>query len=702
MRTKAFFLASISLIVGVLSSISHGQVTTNITSSGLGTAVSPISSGVVTITGGTRAGTNLFHSFGEFSVGASNTANFLNTPINGTLPFTTNILSRVTGGNPSNIFGTIKTTDFGSANLFLINPAGVVFGPNASLSIGGSFHVSTADYLKLADGVRFNAVPNVAQDALLSTSPVAAFGFLDPNPAAIAIQGSTLQVPDGQTLSVVGGEVTIQGGTLSAPNGRVQVAGAGALTATEGEVSIRDSGGAPEFLLSGFAGTGQVQLVNDPAPVLEGATVLTEGTVSNLDGTFHITLLEIGDTGKLNNVVPLLGPDYIIPGDKGKFGGDLGANWFLTFSQFDLIGGETATFQSPGITINNILSRVIGGQPSVIDGTLNWFPDAALYFLNPAGVSFLATAQLGTDVTGSFHVSTADYLRLGTAGAVGSGIFYADATKLSDSVLTSASPTAFGFTSSTPAPITFENTLLSVPAGQTLSVVGGDITVTGGTLSEPGGQINLVSVASPGEVVLPNFQYGPNVNGESFTSFGTVSLSQGATLDVSDYGFEMDGRAGTVLIRGGQFVFDGSFIFAQTFGNDAGAPTAVDVDVRDNITISGGSAILSFASLDGRSGDITLSSNDLTVTDVSAIITGTFGGTGNAGNILLGTPLRRLGTLTLTNDSQLSSATSGAGRAGDVVVHAALIALDGGALMTTDTSGSGPGGDITLTLGRGV
>src|SRR5437773_1829029 len=86
------------------------------------------------------------------------------------------LLSRVTGGNPSSIFGTIQTTGFGSANLFLLNPAGVLFGPTATLNLGGSFHVSTADYLRLTDGVRFNAIPG-PQDALLSTAPVAAFGF---------------------------------------------------------------------------------------------------------------------------------------------------------------------------------------------------------------------------------------------------------------------------------------------------------------------------------------------------------------------------------------------------------------------------------------------------------------------------------------------------------------------------------------------
>jgi filamentous hemagglutinin family protein len=159
--------------------VAFSQVTPPITSSGLGTQVSsPIVDGGQTqynITGGTRpdGGSNLFHSFGNFNVPTNNTANFLNE----TAQPTSNILGRVTGGNPSNIFGMIQTEGFGNANLFLMNPAGFLFGPNATVNVGGMVAFTSADYLKLADGVRFEAIPG-AQDALLSAFPVAAFGFL--------------------------------------------------------------------------------------------------------------------------------------------------------------------------------------------------------------------------------------------------------------------------------------------------------------------------------------------------------------------------------------------------------------------------------------------------------------------------------------------------------------------------------------------
>jgi filamentous hemagglutinin family protein len=238
-RAASFILGLIFCTSGILVVSDQNvlaQVTTAITPSGLNTHVSAptlLPSGQIThdITGGTRPGngTNLFHSFGDFSVGANNIANFLNET---GLP-TANILGRVTGGNISNIFGTIQTTNFGNANLFLMNPAGFLFGPTATVNVGGMMTFTSADYLRLADGARFKAVPNAAADALLSAAPVAAFGFLGSNPGAITVQGSQLSVAPGTGISLVGGNITIQSGTL--PDGTVQPA---RLSAPEGQINL--------------------------------------------------------------------------------------------------------------------------------------------------------------------------------------------------------------------------------------------------------------------------------------------------------------------------------------------------------------------------------------------------------------------------------------------------------------------------------
>jgi filamentous hemagglutinin family protein len=161
---------------------------------------------------GRTIGTNLFHSFSEFNLTSSQSATFTNT----TAAVISNVLGRITDTNASSIDGRIAST-IPDANLFLMNPHGMMFGPNATLDVQGAFHATTADYIGLADGTRFNAIPSGA-DALLTTAAPSAFGFLGDNPGAITIDHSKLAVPQGQTLSLVGGDITITGTDLNTDN----------------------------------------------------------------------------------------------------------------------------------------------------------------------------------------------------------------------------------------------------------------------------------------------------------------------------------------------------------------------------------------------------------------------------------------------------------------------------------------------------
>jgi filamentous hemagglutinin family protein len=205
-------------MVGAIALVSPPPVFAQITSDGsLGTdiRIQTTTNGArnIQIRGGTPRGNNLFHSFQDFNIQVNETVLFQ-------APGIQNILSRVTGANPSNINGTLAV--LGNANLFLINPNGIIFGPNARLGLTGSFLATTAN------GVRFNN-----QEVFSSTSPTVP-SLLAVHPSALlynqiaaarAVRSQAqLRVNSGRSLLLVGGDIILSGGELLAPRGRVDLA----------------------------------------------------------------------------------------------------------------------------------------------------------------------------------------------------------------------------------------------------------------------------------------------------------------------------------------------------------------------------------------------------------------------------------------------------------------------------------------------
>ncbi|WHZ22125.1 MAG: Putative hemagglutinin-related protein [Nitrospira sp.] len=209
---------------------------------GLGTTVTA-SGNTTNITGGTRPGNgpNLFHSFNQFSVGSGDVAAFIN-------PGVANIISRVIGGSPSNINGTIQALN---ANLFFLNPSGIVFGPSAHLNVSGSAYFSTAQQLRLSDSVFTANTALLALDASLSVGNPVAFGFLGNGPyGSIILSSSSTLLQTGAVIGLMGGPIQINGSKITAQ--RIIVGS----TSSGGEMSVQPTVQNP---FSGASGNGLIQ-----------------------------------------------------------------------------------------------------------------------------------------------------------------------------------------------------------------------------------------------------------------------------------------------------------------------------------------------------------------------------------------------------------------------------------------------------------
>lgn len=413
----------------------------------------------------------------------------------------------------------------------------------------------------------------------------------------------------------------------------------------------------------------------------------------------------------------LTGPNFNITADYGRV---VGNNLFHSFSQFDLVNGDVATFSGPA-NIQNILSRITGANASSIDGTIqSTINGANLFFLNPHGVIFGSHAQV--DVKGSFLVTSAHYIELSD----GHRFDTAD-PGANDPLLTSATPSAFGFLGPTVAPISFNGCALSVPDQKSFSVVGGDIQIVNGQLEAAGGRINVISLGSAGKVSLAVDDLNTVVDTSGFSTLGTVSLTGSALLgnDGSSVG------GGRVVVHAEDLSFDNSGIDASVMGAENGL--GVEVQVRNNMTLQNLGYIFSdtgpFSA--GNGGNIDIQTHQLqllhgsaitcdvhgpghggnvSVTGDSIVLDGMFSPSffagigartdsgGNAGNVQLTT-----GTLDIRNGTIVSTVSAGPGHAGNTTVSASAIHIDGhgttSGIIADTTTGGGNAGDVTVTTG---
>jgi filamentous hemagglutinin family protein len=271
------------------------------------------------IDGGAIRGNNLFHSFSELSVSNGGAIYFSNPP------GITNIINRVTGSNPSSIMGTLGV--LGNANLFLLNPNGIFFGPNSALDLKGSFVGTTANAIQFdKQGVFSASDPQIPP--LLTVNP-SAFIFNRLRPSAISLNSSALTVPDGKSFIFLGGDLTLTNSNLGVPEGRVELASVGgsgtvALTVNGNELSLNF----PQSLelanvileqgslvdTSGDRG-GEIQLTGNNINLTGASSLISETSGSQKGGTIA---LNARDTIEIIGIPPNVGSFTFGQGDAGN------------------------------------------------------------------------------------------------------------------------------------------------------------------------------------------------------------------------------------------------------------------------------------------------------------------------------------------------------------------------------------------------
>lgn len=410
------------------------------------------------------------------------------------------------------------------------------------------------------------------------------------------------------------------------------------------------------------------------------ALLLSSGLWLSLFGASGRAQIVTDGTAGSEPATELQGPHYTIADDLGEH---RGRNLFHSFHRFNVHAGESATFTGPP-TVENIVSRVTGGEASSINGNIgSTIPGVTLFLLNPNGVMFGPNASLS--IGGSFHVSTADELR------------FADGRVMSthlggESSFSVASPVAFGFVREQPAPITVDQSNLRVETGQTLSIMGGDITATGGSLQAPGGTLALVSLAASGEVPVDETMQGIEL--DTIEAFGNIQLADETLLSTSGTG------GGTIVIRGGQLTVDQAFVTADNTGNIDSPGVGVDIEVADDLTVTNEAFIRSGALGSGRAGDIRVRANRVTISD-NASISSLNVSRGESGDIVI-EAADSVSVIDRDGDDQQTGILSfggGQNEPNEVRVRTSRLEMNGGVIGTPATDlVQGRAGDVVIDV----
>ncbi|MEH2361953.1 MAG: S-layer family protein [Nostoc sp.] len=641
------------------------------------------------ILNGIEKGNNLFHSFSNFSVPTGAWARFdlINTPN------ITTIFSRVTGGNVSNIDGLIQTLNSNNpVSLFLMNPAGIVFGKNARLDIGGSFVGTTASSIKFADGVEFSAVNPTATPLLTISVPIGL--QMGQTPGMITVQntghrliegnaplqmGTTpkgLGVAPGKNLALVGGDIVLDGGILTAPSGHLELGSARAGTVNLSTTSpdwnfdygtfqqygdirfsrqaLADASGAP---------AGSIHLQGRNISVNEGSVALLTNQGNQGSGDIAVNASEslsmrgVGTYGfsqslLVTNAIAGAGGNVLITAPRlllqdgaiinaRTFGSGMAGNISIVADSIQIDGFSSL---KPATTRSQIISDTLGnGRAGDVQVTTR-------QLRMQTGGSILSSSQ-GTGTTGNVTVNASEFIELSGETPISFSATFIGAVSVNRG-------NAGNVTVNTPR-LSVRNgagvgatTLGQGNAGTLLVNAWEQISVSG--VSAASGKPSQIGASA---TVLPfAFQFGlsalPTGNsGDLIVNTPRLEITDGGVVRVNNQGL---GNAGNLYIDADTIALDRSGKISATTNSGRGG----GINLQSNVLIlRHGSNIIATAGGAGNGGNITINSPIIVGLENSDIVANAFQGKG--GNINISTQglfgLKYRDRLTPENDITASS-----------------------------------------------
>ncbi len=615
------------------------------------------------IEGGATRGANLFHSFQEFNVGELQRVYFANPS------GIDNILTRVTGSNISNILGTLGVD--GAANLFLLNPNGMVFGPQSRLDVAGSFFASTANSLVFGDGQEFSATSPEGPPLLtINITPGLQYGKYDPR-TTITNAGN---LAAGKDLTLAAGNLDLQG-QLDAGRNLTLLA--------EDTVNISDS-------------------VAQPFKAYSGGLLAIQGNQSiSIAAKNHVLSgLFVGSDLQLRSANPIVGDtNYTVGGNIiiEQLDGNPG-NFISPNDPIILANGDVSLGNYTGASLH-ILA---GGSVTVGDIEINSTdtgdntisPDHSNPFLaSLANVTLSDEARTSVVIDGSKR-PTLD-IRAGIDWTLLGGFpGNTDSGNLAPN---------FG-SAATSADIKVGEIKINAPNGLVLltnqyqanqSLVSDTLKISS-LLTGDGTLANLVNDdnSTKFEIDKSNQKFSGHGGSVFIDHRGGIEIRE--PIDASS----ASGQAGDItLITNGQLSLDGSFIISNTFGTEKAGDITIDTG---SLFATDGAQIETSTFGQANAGKVTIVADDTVTFEGKAEnpnITGIFNNieqdaTGNSGGISITT-----GSLFM-NDASLQSRIKGEGNGGDVTIIAedqVIVDQNGNSILTeVDFSVMGNAGDISI------